>query len=525
MDTFVDSSWYFYRYLDPQNAGAPFDAEKARAWFPIDLYIGGVEHAILHLIYCRFWTKMMRDLGLAATDEPVIRQLSQGMVIKDGAKMSKSKGNIVDPDAVVERHGADAIRLYVLFESPPEKEMDWTDARLSGPARFLRRLERMIPGDAEWLASTPLPVGDEDFAPEDVALRRKTHQTIRRVTRDLEERIHPNTAIAAIMELTSAFSHRLPEAAGEASRRAVREAAETVISLLNPMAPHLTEELWERLGGGAMLVETPWPACDEDLARGGTGARRAAGERETPGSSRGAGGNRTRGTARPGPGECGDPPSPGGTRGSPYRDRAGPARELRGGPPVVIPAARAASRERGGDSGRSWTAMLVSGLLFLGVAAGCGYRLAGLGGGLPGHIQVVAILPFDNESAFPEVEEGMTEQIIEGFNRRGRYEVQETEEGAEAVMRGTVLSVDFSPAQLDPATGAASTYLIIVRATVEFTDVVNDVVLFESDEFTLRDEFSIGDDPDAAFDREGLAFSRIASAFADSLLVAILEGF
>ena len=174
---------------------------------------------------------------------------------------------------------------------------------------------------------------------------------------------------------------------------------------------------------------------------------------------------------------------------------------------------------------RGWRRPALFGLVWLGVLGGCGYRLAGIGGGLPGHVQVVAILPFDNESAFPEVEEGMTEQIIAGFNRRGRYEVQETEEGADAVMRGTVLSVDFSPAQLDPATGAASTYLIIVRATVEFTDVANDVVLFESDEFTLRDEFSIGDDPDAAFDREGLAFSRIASAFADSLLVAILEGF
>ena len=172
-----------------------------------------------------------------------------------------------------------------------------------------------------------------------------------------------------------------------------------------------------------------------------------------------------------------------------------------------------------------WGGALLAGLFLSLLLGGCGYRLAGLGSGLPGHIETVAILPFDNESAFPEVEEGMTEEIIEGFNRRGRYTVQETEEGADAVMRGTVLSVDFSPAQLDPTTGSAATYLIIVRATVEFTDVVNDVVLFESDEFTLRDEFSIGDDPDAAFDREGLAFSRLASAFADSLLVAILEGF
>jgi len=157
--------------------------------------------------------------------------------------------------------------------------------------------------------------------------------------------------------------------------------------------------------------------------------------------------------------------------------------------------------------------------------AACGYRLAGLGAGLPDHVEVVAVLPFENESAFPEVEEEMTRQIIQGLNRRGGYTVQENEEGAQAVMRGTVMSVDFAPAQLDSATGAASTYLVIVRATVTFEDVVNEVMLFDSDAFTLRDEFPIGENPDTAFDREGVAFARIASAFADSLLVAILEGF
>ncbi len=267
MDTFVDSSWYFYRYLDPENASAPFEPERASAWFPIDLYIGGVEHAILHLIYCRFWTRVMRDLGLIHHDEPVIRQLSQGMVIKDGAKMSKSKGNVVDPDAAVEEHGADAIRLYVLFEAPPEKEMDWTDARLQGPARFLKRLERVIPGEAAWLPDVALPAGDEDFADEDLALRRKTHQTIRKVTLDLGERIHPNTAIAAVMELWNAVLARLPGASSEPARRAVREAVEAVLALLNPMAPHLTEELWERLGNAVPLLDSPWPECDDDLAR------------------------------------------------------------------------------------------------------------------------------------------------------------------------------------------------------------------------------------------------------------------
>lgn len=267
MDTFVDSAWYFYRYLDPENDRAPFDSEKARHWFPIDLYIGGVEHAILHLIYCRFWTKMMRDLGLVEVDEPVTRQLSQGMVIKDGAKMSKSRGNVVDPDEAVERHGADAVRLYVLFEAPPEKEMDWTDERLAGPARFLRRLEQQVPGGFPWLASESPPEGGEEFSREDLAMRRKTHQTIRRVTRDLGERLHPNTAIAAIMELHRAVSAFLPGAETPASRRAAREAVEAVVSLLNPMAPHLTEELWERLGNERTLVDSPWPSWDEDLAR------------------------------------------------------------------------------------------------------------------------------------------------------------------------------------------------------------------------------------------------------------------
>lgn len=267
MDTFVDSAWYFYRYLDPKNDRAPFDSEKARHWFPIDLYIGGVEHAILHLIYCRFWTKMMRDLGLVEVDEPVTRQLSQGMVIKDGAKMSKSRGNVVDPDEAVERHGADAVRLYVLFEAPPEKEMDWTDERLAGPARFLRRLEQQVPGGFPWLASESPPEGGEEFSRKDLELRRKTHQTIRRVTRDLGERLHPNTAIAAIMELHRAASAFLPGAETSASRRAAREAVEAVVSLLNPMAPHLTEELWERLGNERTLVDSPWPTWDEDLAR------------------------------------------------------------------------------------------------------------------------------------------------------------------------------------------------------------------------------------------------------------------
>ena len=161
----------------------------------------------------------------------------------------------------------------------------------------------------------------------------------------------------------------------------------------------------------------------------------------------------------------------------------------------------------------------------LGAAPGCGYRLAGLGAGLPGHVEIVAVLPFENESAFPELEDLLTEELLSGFNRRGDYTVQEDEVGAHAVMEGVILRVEFAPAQLDPTSGQAATYLLIVEATVRLMDVVNDEPIFESDEFILRDEFAISEDPDASLDREGLAFQRIASAFADSLLVAILEGF
>ena len=184
-------------------------------------------------------------------------------------------------------------------------------------------------------------------------------------------------------------------------------------------------------------------------------------------------------------------------------------------------------RRRSGPTGVLPVRLLLAALLLAlpPVGTACGYRLAGVGAGLPDHIEVIAVLPFENESAYPEVEERLTDEIISGFNRRGDYTVQEDREGAHAVMEGTVASVEFAPAQLDPTTGQASTYLVIVRASVYFTDVVNDEPLYEAEEFTLRDEFSIGEDPDAAFDREGLAFSRLASAFADSLLVAILEGF
>jgi leucyl-tRNA synthetase len=270
MDTFVDSSWYFYRYTDPRCKELPFRPEIANAWFPIDIYIGGVEHAILHLIYSRFWTRVMRDLGLVQVSEPVENQLSQGMVIKDGSAMSKSKGNIVEPEEVAEKHGVDALRLYVLFEAPPEKEIDWTDSRLEGPSRFLQRVWRFVQNELDALSSASSIEGiegEEQWNEAETALRRKTHQTILKVTRDIEDRFHLNTPIAAIMELTNDLYKVIdPRPVRAESWKAIREATETILLLLSPFAPHIAEELWEGLGHGKPISSMSWPAHDPSIA-------------------------------------------------------------------------------------------------------------------------------------------------------------------------------------------------------------------------------------------------------------------
>ena len=204
MDTFVDSSWYFYRYCDAQNGAAPFDIDKVKYWAPIDFYSGGVEHAILHLIYSRFFCRVFADLGLVSHDEPFTRLLTQGMVLRDGAVMSKSKGNVVDPDEMLAKYGADALRLYEMFVAPPEKEIEWTDAGLEGSARFLGRVWRLVMSVSDRSDAAAIPsikglTGELDEAER--RLRRKTHDTIRRVSSDIDPRVHLNTAISALMEL------------------------------------------------------------------------------------------------------------------------------------------------------------------------------------------------------------------------------------------------------------------------------------------------------------------------------------
>ena len=266
MDTFVDSSWYYFRYLDPDNSSAPFDFRRQQPWMPVDLYIGGIEHATLHLIYTRFWNKMMRDMGLVQVGEPVRRLFTQGMVIKDGAKMSKSKGNVVEPDRMVERFGADTTRLFCLFAAPPEKDLEWSERGVEGCHRFLVRVWRTFWRAVERLPAHGTPVPDSPMDGEALELRRKTHRTIQRVTDDLAERIRFNTAVAAIMELINQAAPLTDsDAADPHTRWALREAFEVLARLIAPFAPHFAEELWHELGGAGYVSRAAWPEADTAL--------------------------------------------------------------------------------------------------------------------------------------------------------------------------------------------------------------------------------------------------------------------
>jgi leucyl-tRNA synthetase len=281
MDTFVDSSWYFDRFTDAKNDQQAFSPAKARYWMPVDFYSGGVEHAILHLIYSRFFTRVFRDLGMVDHDEPFTQLLTQGMVLKDGKVMSKSKGNVVDPDEMIQKYGADALRLYVMFVAPPENEVEWTDAGLEGSFRFLARVWRLVDHWAEAVRDAAAAGGELNDAER--ALRRKTHETIRRVTVDIDERQHLNTAVSALMELVNelyAFSDQTGAGSpGQHSTGAVataervqtlgvvREAIEALVLMVSPFAPHTAEELWERLGHAGGLTAAGWPSFDADAAK------------------------------------------------------------------------------------------------------------------------------------------------------------------------------------------------------------------------------------------------------------------
>ncbi|MFN8003369.1 MAG: leucine--tRNA ligase [Acidobacteriota bacterium] len=298
MDTFVDSSWYYFRYTDPKNDQLPFDPKAAAYWTPVEQYIGGIEHAVLHLIYTRLWTKIMRDLGLITFGEPVKKLLTQGMVclasyrceehdwlypveVIDGKckfcgrtvtvgrieKMSKSKKNTVDPDEMIKIYGADTVRLFMMFAAPPEKDLEWSEAGAEGAARFLNRVWRII---HKWHDKFDGAAAGE-FSDAARALRRKTHQTIKRVTTDIGERMNFNTAVAALMELTNeiyAFDNTLKEREPVAADKfAVKEAMEALAKMLAPFTPHIAEELWAHLGHDEIVVGAAWPVFEAELAK------------------------------------------------------------------------------------------------------------------------------------------------------------------------------------------------------------------------------------------------------------------
>ena len=266
MDTFVDSSWYFLRYLDPHNDKQPFDPELAKYWFPVDQYIGGITHAILHLLYARFFTKVLRDLGLVTVNEPFTRLFCQGMILKGGMVMSKSKGNVVGAMEMAEKYGADTGRLYTLFAAPPEKDMEWSEASVEGCARFLNRVFRVVERHADFVRNHAAGIGDLAGATEkEKVLLRKTHQAVRRVTHDLEERWHFNSAIAVLMELVNEIYAQEPLEEGVRPTVA-KEVLELLVLMIAPMSPHLSEELWEILGHSGGLMRASWPQFRAEFA-------------------------------------------------------------------------------------------------------------------------------------------------------------------------------------------------------------------------------------------------------------------
>jgi leucyl-tRNA synthetase len=269
MDTFVDSSWYFYRFADAHNDRLPFDPAKVGYWAPVDFYSGGIEHAILHLIYSRFFARVFFDLGMVDHTEPFTHLLTQGMVLKDGAVMSKSKGNVVDPDTMIARVGADALRLYVMFVAPPEKEVEWTDSGLEGSFRWLFRVWQIA---QQWreAAVASAPLDPPALTADDRAMRRKTHETIRRVTQDVDVRQQFNTAISAMMELVNdlyAYTKKQDASLSGQAAAVAREAIDTLIVMLAPFAPHAAEELWEQYGHPDTLAAARWPEFDAEAAK------------------------------------------------------------------------------------------------------------------------------------------------------------------------------------------------------------------------------------------------------------------
>lgn len=266
MDTFTCSSWYFLRYCSPHEEKAPFEKDAVGYWMPVDQYIGGIEHAVMHLLYARFFTRVLSDMGLVGAKEPFSNLLTQGMVIKEGQKMSKSKGNVVDPGDIVERYGADTARLFILFAAPPELDLEWSDQGVEGIHRFLKRVYRTVIDSTKHISSVEVDTlrGMPALSAESSGIRQLTHRTIKKVTDDIE-RFNFNTAISAIMEFVNGLQKY--NESPNIDERVVKEATEALLLLLSPFAPHMTEELWEKIDRSYSIHEKPWPAYDQEIVK------------------------------------------------------------------------------------------------------------------------------------------------------------------------------------------------------------------------------------------------------------------
>jgi len=263
MDTFMCSSWYYYRYTTPRDEEKAWGREQVEHWLPVDQYIGGVEHAILHLLYSRFFTKVFYDLGYCKNEEPFENLLTQGMVLKDGAKMSKSKGNVVSPEDIIATYGADTARMFILFAAPPERDLEWSDQGVEGCYRFLNRVWRLVASVNESLKDAPSkPQGS--LVGVNREMRRITHYTIKKVTEDISQRFNFNTAVSAIMELVNAMYQYKDVPESDRDPAVMREGVETILVLLAPFAPHITEELWEAIGNTKSIHMQPWPQYDKE---------------------------------------------------------------------------------------------------------------------------------------------------------------------------------------------------------------------------------------------------------------------
>lgn len=267
MDTFLCSSWYYLRYTDAHNDKMPFDKDVNNYWGPVDQYIGGIEHAILHLLYSRFFVKVLRDAGLVDYDEPFSNLLTQGMVIKDGAKMSKSLGNVVSPEEILSKYGADTARLFILFAAPPERELEWSDQGVEGSFRFLNRIWRIVQAFENVLAQKVTEYDHSNLSEADKDLRRVLHSSIKKVTNDIETRFNFNTAISTMMELVNAL-YAYKEAAKEPNAGLIYEAISDLIKMMSPFVPHITEELWRgAIDANSSVHEQSWPECDEEALK------------------------------------------------------------------------------------------------------------------------------------------------------------------------------------------------------------------------------------------------------------------